>query len=108
MRAIDPINPQGAEFVFRSDAPLNFFSFNPVVPAPDAKVDLWIAWREAQRDARACAEILRHDPSLAMALAIWRNVVAWQRFWAKRWPDPVMRERFAAAVEEFEEEEPVR
>jgi hypothetical protein len=104
MVELDPIVATGERFEFNSgeSAEPDFFYISEKVPPPDARVDLIVAWRRAQQDARVCLMILARDPSLPELLKVARNSLAWCRFWAVRDHDPEWRERYAREAGEWE------
>src|SRR5258708_3248292 len=64
LEAIDPMIATGPEFEFE-DRPGDDMWISLEVPDSGSVVDLAVAWRVAQLDARACALVLERDHSLA-------------------------------------------
>jgi hypothetical protein len=98
LNAIDPIIALGEPFRFEEREPDDFYISNDV-PEPCAQVDLALAWQVAQLDARACGLLLEEDYSLEAALEVFRNTIAWLRFWSMRFPNVEWRERFERELE---------
>jgi hypothetical protein len=115
-REVDPIEANG-EFMFKRHQRIqpielpsvdgkrmfdDFCSFNSEVPPPNAKINLFDAWNECQRDAEECAKALEADLSIENLRLISRNQLDWQRFWSVRDPNAEMRELLAKRVEKGE------
>jgi len=106
-----PLDEQGDWFDFdaqRKDASEPFevadlWFINPVVPPPNAWVDLDRARHEFKKDMERCKDLLEHHAAelgLEMLCAIHRNCLGWTRFWAVRHSDPEMRARLAQEIED--------
>jgi hypothetical protein len=91
--AIDPMIAGGPEFEFE-DRPRDERWISLEVPDSSAKVDLAVAWRVAQLDARACALVLERDHSLQATLRVYKNSLDWLRFWSWRHPNDRWRSVF--------------
>jgi hypothetical protein len=116
-REVDPIEANG-EFMFKRQQRIqpielpcsvdgkrmfdDFCSFNSEVPPPNAKINLFDAWNECQRDAEECAKALEADLSIENLRLVSLNQLSWQRFWSVRDPSAEMRELLAKRVEEGE------
>jgi hypothetical protein len=98
LQVIDPIIPTGDLFRF-SERKGDFF-ISPDVPGPFDRTDLAIAWQIAQDDAKACRLVLEHDYTLDGALRVYRNTIAWLRFWSVRFPNEQQRAVFAEQLAE--------
>jgi hypothetical protein len=103
MVEMDPIRPTGEKFEFGrkvQGVPDHDFSWiNAEVPAPNARVNLWIAWAQMENDHRACEFIMSNQPSCSTVLAVMRNQLAWHRFGAMRWPSANGRKAFHGLAE---------
>jgi hypothetical protein len=77
------------------------------VPPPDAKLNLWLALKQAKFDAEIGQRLLEDCPEglegLEALLKVNRNCRDWCVFWSVRERDPRMRTRFAREAEEFDE-----
>jgi len=86
----------------------DLYSINPLVPPPNARVDLDRARQEFRRDNRSVGMLLEHhwaELSLEMRLSLHRNCVDWLRFWSVRDPDPAVRAWLADEVARGEADE---
>lgn len=72
------------------------------VPAPDANVDVLIAFDQASHDQTIATYLLDQRPSLHTLIEIVRNQLSWSRFFAVRSPLPEDRERHATFAEDIE------
>jgi hypothetical protein len=97
--AIDPVMPLGPEFEFEA-RPDEEGWISLEVPDSGSRVDLAIAWRVAQLDARACRLVLERDHSPEATLRVYRNTVDWLRFWSWRHPNDQWREQFERQLSE--------
>jgi len=113
----DPLPPEelGEPFRFFADdwdpsQPFDvadLWYINPVVPPPNARVDLDRAMAEFKKDVERCKRLLEHhasELSLEWLSAIHRNLLNWSRFWAVRHSDPAMRARLAREIEDSQPE----
>jgi len=101
LNAIDPVIPLGEPFIFEKREPSEYY-ISLQVPGIGDRVDLSRAREIAQQDARACQLVLEHDHSLAATLRVYRNTLAWLRFWSVRCPSEEWRQRFKEELEEME------
>jgi hypothetical protein len=88
--SIDPIRADGEVFEFSS-------GFD--VPEPNARVNLYEAFRAAERQAKACQMMLAGEMDRARLVS--RNTEAWMRFWIVRGPTPEVREMFERSLEKL-------
>jgi hypothetical protein len=103
---MDPIHATGEPFVFPRGAPgsqPDFCWISPEVPGPYANVDLLEALSVTERDAQACDLTLKVDNSIEATLRVYKNSIAWMRFWAVRSPSAECRETSARNLERMEE-----
>ncbi|AWO87697.1 MULTISPECIES: hypothetical protein [Bradyrhizobium] len=91
----DPVEAEGKAFEFTSSHLIgpDYFEHRNV-PEPDANVDLFVAWDQTKFDADIGRYLLDNHPSKATAASVFKNTLAWFRFWAVRWPIPEGRARF--------------
>ena len=97
LETIDPIIPTGDLFRFKECGP---DGISPEVPKPYDRVDLAVAWQVAQADAKACRLMLERDHSIEASLRVYKNIIAWLRFWTVRFPNEEAREEFERQLEE--------
>ncbi len=106
VQRLDPIKDHsGDEFIFHRPRfeDMDLLFFNPVVPEPEAKVDLFEAKSQSRRDLRSCQRLLdgdRGELTLEELCRIHRSFVGWAQFWAIRDPLPEMREKFRQAADQ--------
>jgi len=97
LETIDPIIPTGGLFRFKECGP---DGISREVPKPFDRTDLAVAWQIAQADAMACRLVLERDHSIEASLRVYRNTIAWLRFWSIRFPNEEAREEFERQLEE--------
>jgi hypothetical protein len=97
LETVDPVIPCGDVFRFNGSGD---DGISPEVPKPYDRTDLAIAWRIAQQDAQACKLVLERDHSMEASLRVYRNIIAWLRFWSIRFPNEEAREEFERQLEE--------
>jgi len=69
-----------------------------VVPAPDAKISLVMAFDRFHRDMENAQAIVASGPDLEDAFNVAKNSYDWCLFWSVRHPTPLMRARYAHEV----------
>jgi hypothetical protein len=101
---LDPIRATGERFVFpKGSGEPDFCWFSPEVPEPYANVDLLEARDVTERDAKACELTLKVDNSIEATLKVYKNSMAWMRFWSVRSHTPEGRAAFAQSLDRMEE-----
>jgi hypothetical protein len=88
----DPLNGgTGKEFKFpvreAPRVPLEVKDLFPVlgpVPPPDAKCDVFGAFKQWQIDQRACEQILNSHPDFEVNVSVIKNQTDWLSFWMDR------------------------
>jgi hypothetical protein len=90
---IDPLPIHQREGTFE-------FDWNSGPPDPMSDCDLVVAWSYAQAAAKHNQQLLQAPDRLSLrtVLGIFRNTIAWAKFWSIRHPHDGWREKFAEEV----------
>jgi hypothetical protein len=99
---VDPVIALGDPFIFEQREDRDDY-ISPEVPGSDAQVDLAVAGRVAELDARACSIVLERDNSFDATFLVYKNTLGWVVFWSHRHPNERWRKRFAEQLEERKE-----
>jgi hypothetical protein len=99
---VDPVIALGDPFIFEQREDRDDY-ISPEVPGSDAQVDLAVAGRVAELDARACSIVLERDNSFDATFLVYKNTLGWLVFWSHRHPNERWRKRFAEQLEERKE-----
>lgn len=101
--AIDPEPGGGDRFVFERPNVVGLdYLERAIVPAPDANVDIVDAMSWASRDSDIGDYLLDTYPGRPTGMSVYKNSIAWFRFWAIRDPRPDRRAWFKSVLDASE------